>query len=426
MLEIRRGGGRVGELKGMFAASVTLLAGSAAGRLIALVAIPLLTRIYSPADFGLLASFTAVLTSALPFATLRYAQAIPVVRTERAALGLVAIAAIILLGTTLLLAGGYIALLFGWVGYRAPVTTAGGALLVAAFALTGIYEILSNWTLRRRCYRDLSKVSVWQALATAGAKIGAGLVGLRSDGLILGQVAGQVAGLATLGRSLRNEHGRRLRATQRWRLARSLWQIPTMRLPSQFLLALSTQLPILFVATHYDLVTAGHFAIAMTLLNATISMAAQSFGQAFYGEVAAIFRMNRRRVASVTFNVQMRLLMLGAPIALGVYLLAPRIVPIVLGKEWALAGEILALLAPYIVVQFCATPAIKVLELVRSQWLFLLMNALRVGGVSAVIVYCANNGSDIQFFTSMYASLMVIFYVLVSCAASTLMSRYKG
>jgi len=71
----------------------TLALGAGVARIIGVVSIPVLTRIYSPADYGVLAVFTALVGMLVPVLTLRYGAAIPLPRYDGMAMNLMALAA---------------------------------------------------------------------------------------------------------------------------------------------------------------------------------------------------------------------------------------------------------------------------------------------------------------------------------------------
>ena len=56
---------------------VTLASGTAAAQLLTVLALPLITRLYSPADYGTLAVYSSTITLLLVVASLRYEVAIP-------------------------------------------------------------------------------------------------------------------------------------------------------------------------------------------------------------------------------------------------------------------------------------------------------------------------------------------------------------
>ena len=83
----RLSGGSSGSVfKGM----ATLALGSGMAKIIGLLSIQVLTRIYSPEDFGLLSVFTAMLLILTPLMTLRYELAVPLPSRDGAAMTLMA------------------------------------------------------------------------------------------------------------------------------------------------------------------------------------------------------------------------------------------------------------------------------------------------------------------------------------------------
>ncbi|MBF6615098.1 MAG: oligosaccharide flippase family protein, partial [Candidimonas sp.] len=71
-----------GEAGNVFRGMMTLLLGAGLARIVGLLSIPILARIYSPEDFGVLALYTAFIAVVVPVMTLRYVQAIPLPKTD--------------------------------------------------------------------------------------------------------------------------------------------------------------------------------------------------------------------------------------------------------------------------------------------------------------------------------------------------------
>ena len=82
--------------KSAFARGVGVLVGGTAGaQLISVLAAPLLTRLYSPEAFGILAAFSAILALCLVAAAGRYELAIPIPEKEDDAANLAALSVFI-------------------------------------------------------------------------------------------------------------------------------------------------------------------------------------------------------------------------------------------------------------------------------------------------------------------------------------------
>src|SRR5690554_1776955 len=95
---------------GVFRGMLTLALGSGIGRLIGIALIPVLTRIYTPDDFGVLAVYTALVAILAPLVTLRYVLALPLPRHDGMALNLLALSTLLMLALTTVVG---LALLFG-------------------------------------------------------------------------------------------------------------------------------------------------------------------------------------------------------------------------------------------------------------------------------------------------------------------------
>jgi len=97
--------------KNTFARGVSVLVGgTAAAQLLTVLAAPLLTRLYSPEDFGLLAVYGSLLALIGVMSSLRYELAIPLPEDDGEAANL-AVLSLILVGISALLSGVLVLLL---------------------------------------------------------------------------------------------------------------------------------------------------------------------------------------------------------------------------------------------------------------------------------------------------------------------------
>src|SRR5690625_2842228 len=71
-----------GESANVFRGMLTLFMGAGLARIIGIASIPILTRIYSPEYFGVLALYSSFISILAPTLTLRYVQAIPLPKTD--------------------------------------------------------------------------------------------------------------------------------------------------------------------------------------------------------------------------------------------------------------------------------------------------------------------------------------------------------
>ncbi len=233
----------------VFRGMATLALGSGIARVIGVVSIPVLTRLYTPEDFGVMAVFTALIALMAPLLTLRYILATPLPRHDGLAMNLMALSAGLMLITGTLLA-------IGLALFAEPLLALLSMEVLALWwwpivlGLIGsvTYEMLSLWATRRRAYKAMARTNVTQSAAGAVVKIAFGLFGAGPVGLLIGQVVAQSGGIGTLLRQFWAEFRANWWHVRRSRLKRVAIRhrgFPIYRLPSQLLLIFSTQAPVL-------------------------------------------------------------------------------------------------------------------------------------------------------------------------------------
>ncbi|WHI52431.1 oligosaccharide flippase family protein [Microbulbifer sp. MLAF003] len=176
-----------------FLASVMLLAGSAAiAQGITLGVTPILTRIFSPEEFGFLAVFTSALTILLAVSSLRYEFALPKVRNVKQAQTLV------FLCLWVLLVSGFFVFVF------VVLTTSSGFVfwgdqgliwfLPIGVIFAGAFQVANYWAVRGKSFNDLAKANVSRSLFQAVTQVGLGLAGIGVIALVAGYVLSQAVG----------------------------------------------------------------------------------------------------------------------------------------------------------------------------------------------------------------------------------------
>lgn len=372
----------------VFKGMATLAVGNGLAKIIGLVSIQVLTRIYSPEHFGILSIFTALSMILTPLITLRYELAVPLPRRDSTAVTLMALSASVLLlmtlimGTLIWLAGPA---LLSMVSMEAITPYRG--LLIAAVFLIGLYEVLLIWAVRRRAYPAVARTQLQQSVAGAISKIGFGLMGLMPSGLLYGQVLGSAAGITRLVRSFGSEvkqHWRHVTVRRAWRLLQHYRSFPVYRLPSQLLQTFSSQAPLLMTAAIYDAGTTGQLGLALMTLALPMQLLGYTTSKAYYAEIASLGRKRPTEIREVTRSVIKRLFALSIAPTLLLLAFGEEVFEIAFGAQWALAGQLAAILAIYLLFQFMNAPASHLLSLFERQRLLLMLNVQR----TALTVTC--------------------------------------
>lgn len=379
-------------LKGRFARSVTVLAGGAVlGQAITVLVSPILTRLYSPEDFGVFGVYASILGIVTVIASLRYEYALPLPEDDETAANIVALCFLLLLGMA-----GLIALLVYRLGDRivawANVPGLRRYLWLVPLGMlgAGTYQILNYWAVRKRDFSRIARTRVSRGVGRAAIQVGVGFAHPGPLGLLLGQLAGETAGSASLGLAAWNKDHASFRALswQGIRKAASRYKrFPLFSSWADLLDALGLQVPQLLFAGFYGAEVAGWFALGQRVIAAPLNIVVDSVAQVYFGEAARLPRDDPRAMRQLFLKLTGRLgLVGGLPVAF-ICALAPWFFTIVFGPAWQTAGRYVQIMGLMFAVRFAIVPLSHTLNILERQDLYSLWEGMRlvlvVGGLLA-------------------------------------------
>jgi O-antigen/teichoic acid export membrane protein len=358
---------------------LSIVGGSAVGQGILMLGYPVLTRLYTPAEFGLFAVCGSVVSiiAVVSTATLETAIPIPSHDDEAAA---VAWSAMWCVGLTALLT-----LAIGWplVDILEPVLGAPGLAgvwwLVALSVLAlGLYEVLSTWMIRRQAYSRLGWRNLFQGIGQLGTQTGLGAAGAGSVGLLLGLAVGRfcaLGGMISRDGLLRQPIpglGRLCDAVRRFR------QFPLLAAPSVLLNSAGLNLPILVISALYGDVRAGLLALTVRVIGTPSTIIGQAVSQVFMGESSARIREPGQALGSLVRQTTLRLTAVGAIPAVVLICAGPQLFGLVFDARWVEAGQYAQILSVAYLAGFVAAPLASTLFLLEHQGQLLIWSAARL------------------------------------------------
>jgi O-antigen/teichoic acid export membrane protein len=407
-------------LKGM----VSLLFGTGIAKFISVLAIPFLTRIYTPEEYGVLAVFTASVLMIVPLLSLRYVVAIALPRTSGGALNLAA------LSLSLVAFFGVIFFLLMLCGGEAIFKALSMEALVPYWWLVclaaiciGVYEIFSMLELRKKNYKMVAYSQALQSLMGEAVKVSFGLLAVKPIGLLLGQSVGYSVGAVLL--IVRGSFGRQdvkqIRFRRMLKLLLIFKEMALFRTPSQFFLAYSIQAPLVFSSVLYSGSEVGQLSLALMALALPIILLGQSMSRAYYAEIASIGARGKETVREITKAISLRLLLISLlPTALLVFF-GEFIFTLIFGGNWALAGKVSSILAMYLIGQFVTSPLLEVFNLYGGQKVYLELYFFRA--ILVTVAYLASFLLGFNFLQSVicYTALMFCYFAVVGLKILTVL-----
>jgi len=356
--------------KGFIRNVALISSGTFFAQLLNIAATPLLTRLYTPEDFGILAVYASLL-SLVVIGAWRYQLAIPLPEEETDAANLLVLSGLALLSTTLLVAVGVWLLgaqIAAWT--NTPELEKYLWLLSPGFLMAGCYQIFNYWAIRQKAYGHLAQTKLSQGLGQVITQLALGAINLRPLGLLVGDVIGRASGSGRLAALALKDHQAAFRQVSLAKVlyvARRYWRFPFFSSPSALLNTAGLQLPTVLIAAHYGQQIAGWFMLGQRVIAIPMVLVGVSVSQVYLSEAAQLATVSPRRLQQLYFKTARRLFMIGIlPIAgLGVF--APWLFSVVFGEAWLEAGKYVQLLAVMFLVQFVVTPLSQTLNVLERQ-----------------------------------------------------------
>jgi len=397
---------------------LTLMTGTSLAQVLPILASPLLTRLYTPVEFGLLGLFIA-LTSVLSIpASARYEIAILLPADDDDALNIMALALCLSMASSMVLVVLAIAL-------NGPVTRllhspaiSRWLYLVPVFVLlTGMYQSVNYWFNRKKNYKLLAANRVARSVLTVIATIALGLDRSWSGGLILGTVIGQ--GLATIGFVSRafveNPNWRQVVSRKRMLAMGARYKdFARFSVPADTVNTATQQLPAMILAPFFSTATVGQFNLTQRVLAAPSGLVAVAIGDVFRQRASE--DMNREGNCRAIFVKTMKTLasLAVAPFAI-IALFAPALFTTIFGPDWNIAGHFAQVLAPCYGLGFVASilgRTIYVTERVKEDLIWqMVLFALALG---ALLTGSRLHSAPLAvgLFSAVYSCMYVIYLVM--------------
>ncbi|MBP1962306.1 lipopolysaccharide biosynthesis protein [Paenibacillus aceris] len=357
-------------LKNTFVKSVLLITGGTVlAQVINYLVSPIITRLYLPEEYGVLAAYAAVIGMLSVLGSLRYESSIAIAENENVAINMVAVSIIILLSITII-----ISIILAFVSQ--PLLQLLGLDILYKYKLfisfglffIGLYNIFIQLAYRERDFKTISNTKLSQSIVQNTLNIFLGSFGFGSVGLIVGKIAGQSAGMVSLSKPI-------LKRTTLEKISKKemLWGVkryknfPLFSTPSQFLNAAGIQLPLFFLTAFFGTQVTGLYGLATTVINMPVTLIGNSISDVFYSEAANIGKRDPQKLKSLSRILLKKLFLIGIIPMCIVLLLGPSLFSLAFGDMWRDAGVYAQLISISVFSRLVFMPISRVYEVFERQ-----------------------------------------------------------
>lgn len=394
---------------------LTLLFGTSLAQVLPILASPLLTRLYTPDEFGSLAVFMSVVILVGTISSGKYELAVVLPSLRSKAMAVVRLCFII----SLLVAAVFMLLvlffhntfislldspgLTNWL-YLAPLV----ALMVAVFLVFNYYNT------RNKAYRIISAAKIFKSGTGVISQIALAFSGLGAGGLILGYSLSHFAGNALMLKSFRKDKVLFLNVNwkQIKKVAKRYQKFPKYTLPGNFANKASYELMNPLISMLFSITTLGFYSLAYRILAVPTSFIGASYSQV-YMQMATEERRKSGKSLAVFFSVLKQLVIIGLPLYIILFFISEELFAFVFGEEWRTAGYYAKLLSPLLLIRFVVSPLAITLSVFEKQQISVILQfgmfffMLLSFGLSYYF------GFTVEEFFFLYVPLLSVYYLFL-------------
>lgn len=343
-------------IKGEFAKNaVTLTIGTSIAQAFPMLFYPILGRIFTPAEFGLLATITSITSILTVLATGKYESSILITDTKQDAADIIVL--VILLSISFLFVSLIVLQIFSnQFGSWFNVPDLKKWLFVcplSAFAII-IFNCYNEWCVRNKHFVSLSWNKIINSASTTLSKLFLGFIKISSNGLVIGDLIGRIiSAVGCVFRALRNDKNVFFQVSFKRMsvLAKRYIEFPKYSLPGQLIDTSNSQLPTLMIASFYLSSEVGFYAMAGSLLTIPASVISEA--------VMNVFRQRANEEWIKTGNcrniynkVVRMMFFIIVPTCIILMIILPDLFSFLLGKNWRIAGVYARILMPNVAILF--------------------------------------------------------------------------
>ena len=372
--------------------TIILTTGTFIAQIIGILVTPILSRIYKPEDYGIVALFAAFVAMCSTVITFRYETRILLPKTDSEAKKLVT-----LVFWLSIISGLFLAVLLiiippsfiekiGLKGISSWLIAAVGASVASA-----LITVVTNWFNRNAQYKRIAGLRILQAISVSIFGIIAGLLSIK-NGLLYSQLLAFFFALLIFIYFGYKSLERNASLADLIEVAKIHKRGPIYLLPTAILDVVTLQIPFFLISVWFSNTMTGNYRMAYSLLLLPSSLIGSAVSQVFFQRFSEIWpnALAAKRLLIKAWKV---LFFIGVTPMLIVIFFGKPIFTIALGESWADAGKIASILAPMVFGSLIHSPTSSTLTVMGHEKLgfYIALTILIYRPLSFYIGFIYNN-----------------------------------
>jgi len=401
--------------------SLTVFSGNAIAQAIPFLVEPVLTRLFMPSDFAVLAIYLSVANLFSIIATARYEMAIVLPKSDKQAINIVGLSVIISLIVSAL------SLIIVWI-FNVKICKILSSEEVSSYLflvpLTTLsiawYHIFNYWNVRKKQFKNVTYAKSFQSISTVG--VTAGLASIKSAGLILGQIFGYFFGMLVMLFKFLQKDRKQLKEitiSEMKSVATTYQDFPKINTFHAFCDVLKQSGEVFLLSYYYLKEQVGLHSRTLRLLFAPSALLGAAIGQVFYQRASEVYQ-NNGDLKNLVKKVMGLLFVISLPAFLAVAIWGDDLFAWFLGENYRIAGVYGRYLTPYLFLSFIVSPISQLPLIVNKQKQAFLLSlcghslyllAIIIGGIYRDILL---GFTFLSIFLSIYYLFLILWFIKIS------------
>ncbi|HDF3781526.1 TPA: type 8 capsular polysaccharide synthesis protein Cap8K [Staphylococcus aureus] len=386
--------------------SFLMILSSGIAQVILIITTPIITRLYSPAEFGEFTIFSNVAMILIPIINARYDLLIVNAKNDRSANILSQISFLISLLILLILIP--ILAISAWLY---PNFILDFIFIIIMLFLVSLTNIFTNYLNKERKYKVLSLINVFRAGSMALLQIIFGLLSLGSLGLIIGFSLSYITGI-TLGYKTFKKHFNIVRNKEE---TKALFLENKNQLvystPSILLNSLSFSVVVFFIGILYTNTEVGIYGMAIRVLGIPVTIISLGLSKIFMQQ-ANDYYIERGNFRNLLLKFSSTLVIVSIILYVPLYLFSEELVNILLGHSWVDAITVIKIVIPLFVIRLIVSTVSLSVIVLQKQQLELILQALFLIGTTVTFVISKMLNLTFLNFVSINTAVLIVSYMI--------------
>lgn len=383
-----------------------MILSSGIAQVILIITTPIITRLYSPTEFGEFTIFSNIAMILIPIINARYDLLIVNTKNDRSANILSQISFLISLLILLILIP-----IFAISAWLYPNFILDFIFIIIMLFLVSLTNIFTNYLNKERKYKVLSLINVFRAGSMALLQIIFGLLALGSLGLIIGFSLSYIAGI-TPGYKTFKKHFNIVRDKEE---TKALFLENKNQLvystPSILLNSLSFSVVVFFIGILYTNTEVGIYGMAIRVLGIPVTIISLGLSKIFMQQ-ANDYYIEYGNFRNLLLKFSSILVIVSIILYVPLYLFSEELVNILLGHSWVDAITVIKIVIPLFVIRLIVSTVSLSVIVLQKQQLELILQALFLIGTTATFVISKMLNLTFLNFVSINTVVLIVSYMI--------------